>query len=116
MKELECWKRMKRPLSPNVKNNRNKHTTQIVVSGQLVEKPKRRYSTLKDAFSASCLINTDYKTIHEVVPYKCKTCGGYHIGRTPYVLDEKDKRYIKEKIKDPQEVTKILNSISKLFE
>lgn len=108
MKELECWKRMKRPLSVNVKSGGYKHTTKVMVSGQWVEKPKRRYSTVEEAFRSACVINMDFKTIHEVVPYKCSECGGYHVGRTPYVLDEKDKMYIKEKYNDKTQFNQML--------
>ena len=108
MKELECWKRMKRPLNVNVKSGRNKHTTRVMSNGKLIDKPKKRFLTVEDAFRNACIVNMSFKTIHEVVPYKCYECSGYHVGRTPYVLDEKDKEYIKEKFHNKEEFNKML--------
>lgn len=110
-KEPECWKRLKRPLNKKVEAYGYKHTTKYWYMGEWLEKPKKSYKTLKDAFLSACKINTDIKTIHEVVPYKCKTCGFFHVGRTLYVLEDHDKEYIREKIKNPMEVEKILTTI-----
>ena len=111
-KEPQCWKMLKRPLNKKVESNGYKHTTKYWLRGEWLEKPKKTYMTLKDAFLATCKINTNIKTIHEVVPYKCKTCGFFHVGRTLYVLEDHHKEYIREKIKNPMEVEKILTTIN----
>jgi hypothetical protein len=54
-----------------------------------VMKPKKSFDTLDDAIKACKKINLRGHNIHKLVPYKCKICCKYHIGRNGKELTEK---------------------------
>lgn len=57
--------------------------------GEKVFKPKKKFKTQDEAIEACKKINSQEKQIHKVVPYRCKHCGSYHIGRNGNLVKRK---------------------------
>lgn len=49
--------------------------------GKRITRPKRKFNTMEEAIQECFRVNAKPQAIHKVVPYKCRTCGKYHIGR-----------------------------------
>jgi len=50
-------------------------------NGERIFKAKKKFNTLEEAIQECSRINNKPQTIHKVVPYKCKTCHMFHVGR-----------------------------------
>lgn len=50
-------------------------------NGEIVFKNKQKFETQDDAIKMCKIVNSKENQIHKVVPYRCKHCGKYHIGR-----------------------------------
>ena len=62
-------------------------------------RPKKGLSE-KDAVKLCYRLNCNPFSIHQVVAYKCVSCGKFHIGHTRVVLtDEKKENYRKKLLK-----------------
>lgn len=60
----------------------------IDADGKRITKPKVKYKTQDDAIDACKIINAKVNQFHKVVPYKCKHCAYYHIGRNGKLLEK----------------------------
>ena len=69
----------------------NGHTTRYMKNGEWFEKDKLAYPTMDSAISQARKMNMKSETIHKVMAYKCPVCNQYHVGRTKYVLTDKDR-------------------------
>ena len=43
--------------------------------------PKKQFKTQDEAIEDAKRINSKPQQIHKVVPYKCRICGMYHLGK-----------------------------------
>lgn len=57
--------------------------------GTPIFKEKKKFNTQDEAIVACKTINSNPKTINKVVPYKCKHCNFYHIGRNGNLVKRK---------------------------
>ncbi len=67
---------------------------------QPVYKPKRVFNTQDEAIEVAKFINAQDHVIHKVVPYRCKVCKKYHLGRNGKELKEKEREKHKRQIKN----------------
>lgn len=63
-----------------------------------VYKPKRAFDTQDEAIEVAKFINAQDHVIHKVVPYRCKACGKYHLGRNGKILKDKERQKHKNQI------------------
>ena len=65
--------------------------------GEPIYVPKKAYDTLDEAIVAAKHMNARRETIHKLTSYKCDECFKYHIGKSKYILKDKDReKYRKE--------------------
>jgi len=67
--------------------------------GQPIYKPKKVYNTQDEAIDVAKFINSQDHVIHKVVPYHCKQCDKYHLGRNGKILKDKEREKHKKQIK-----------------
>jgi hypothetical protein len=65
---------------------------------QPVYKPKRAFDTQDEAIEVAKYVNSQDHVIHKVVPYRCKVCNKYHLGRNGKELKEKERQKHKNQI------------------
>jgi len=65
---------------------------------QPVYKPKRAFDTQDEAIEVAKFINSQDHVIHKVVPYRCKVCGKYHLGRNGKILKDKERQKHKNQL------------------
>lgn len=63
-----------------------------------VYKPKRAFDTQDEAIEVAKFINSQDHVIHKVVPYRCKNCNKYHLGRNGKILKDKERQKHKNQI------------------
>jgi hypothetical protein len=63
-----------------------------------VYKPKRAFDTQDEAIEVAKFINSQDHVIHKIVPYKCKVCHKYHLGRNGKELKDKERQKHKKQI------------------
>lgn len=87
----------------------------IELTGGRIYKDKKKFDTLDDAIYSCKVLNSKDERISKVVPYKCKWCCKYHIGRNGKQVKEKDKlKYQKElHVLNKEETQKIKKNIFK---
>ena len=51
--------------------------------------PKHQYKTQDEAIADAKIINAKPFQIHKVVPYRCKVCGQYHLGKNSTLIKRK---------------------------
>ena len=68
-------------------------------NGLPVYKPKKSFDTQEQAIEFAKFVNSQDHVIHKVVPYRCKTCNKYHLGRNGNVLKDKERQKRKEQLK-----------------
>ena len=61
-------------------------------------KPKKGF-TEKDAIYLCYRINTSQFSIHQMVAYKCASCGKFHIGHSGVILTDEKRNDYKNRIK-----------------
>lgn len=66
--------------------------------GNPVYKPKRVFDTQDDAIEVAKFVNSRDHVIHKVVPYRCKVCKKWHLGRNGKELKEKERQKHKNQI------------------
>ena len=67
-------------------------------NGNPVYKPKQAFETQDQAINVAKIINSQDHIIHKVVPYKCKECHKYHLGRNGKILKDKERQKHKKQI------------------
>lgn len=67
---------------------------------QPVYKPKRAFDTQDDAIETAKFVNAQDHVIHKVVPYRCKYCNKYHLGRSGKKLTEKERQRRKIQVRE----------------
>lgn len=65
-----------------------------------VYKPKRAFDTQDEAIEVAKFVNSQDHVIHKVVPYRCKTCKKYHLGRNGKILKDKERQKHKNQIRN----------------
>ena len=63
-----------------------------------VYKPKKAFDTQDEAIEVAKFINSRDNVIHKVVPYRCKICNKYHLGRNGKILKEKERQKHKKQL------------------
>lgn len=63
-----------------------------------VYRPKKSWDTQDEAIKVAKFINSRDHVIHKVVPYRCKVCKKYHLGRNGKELKEKERQKHKNQI------------------
>ena len=51
---------------------------------------KHKYKTQDEAIADAKIINAKDQQIHKVVPYRCKVCGFYHLGKNKTIIKRKE--------------------------
>jgi len=67
--------------------------------GNPVYKPKKKFTTQDEAIEYAKFVNSQDHVIHKVVPYRCKLCNNYHLGRSGKILTEKEREKRKKQLK-----------------
>lgn len=67
--------------------------------GEPIYNPKQRFNTQDEAIEYAKYVNSLDHIIRKVVPYKCKFCGKYHLGRNGKILKEKERNEHKNQIR-----------------
>jgi len=68
----------------------------IESDGRKVWKPKKVFNTQDEAIEAAKALNSLDHRINKVVPYRCKVCHKYHLGRNGKKIKEKDRERLKK--------------------
>jgi len=55
--------------------------------------PKKKYNTQEEAIKEAKIINNKPNQIHKVVPYKCKVCFKFHLGKNKTILKHDNNIY-----------------------
>ena len=63
--------------------------TTKVKDGKEIIKPKVKYDSLKEAIMSCKGINAQGDSVQKLVPYKCRVCHKYHIGRNGMEITDK---------------------------
>jgi len=66
--------------------------------GKPVYKPKKSFATQDLAIEFAKFVNSQDHVIRKVVPYRCKVCNMYHLGRNGKILTEKEREKRKKQI------------------
>jgi hypothetical protein len=64
-----------------------------------VYKPKRVFDTQDEAIEVAKFVNSQDRVIHKVVPYRCKICNKYHLGRNGKELKDKERQKHKMQVR-----------------
>jgi len=67
--------------------------------GKPVYRAKKFYETQDEAIDVAKIINSQDHVIHKVVPYRCKFCNKYHLGRNGKILKDKERQKHKDQLK-----------------
>lgn len=62
-----------------------------------VYKVKKIYNREHDALMAAFNINIKPDTIRKIIVYKCPICNKWHLGHNNTILDDKEKKKIRER-------------------
>jgi len=65
-----------------------------------IYKPKKHWLTQDEAIDVAKFVNSQDHVIHKVVPYRCKICNKYHLGRNGKELKDKERQKHKIQIKN----------------
>lgn len=60
--------------------------------GKPVYRNKKSYDTQDEAIDFARIINSKDHVIRKVVPYRCKVCNKYHLGRNGKLLTDKQRQ------------------------
>lgn len=72
-------------------------TIETIVNGVKHYRQKKKYNTDKEAIYEAAKINARETSIHKIVPYKCTTCGYWHLGHhSKRLLTDKDREHFKQ--------------------
>lgn len=64
----------------------------IDLNGEKVFKAKKAYDTQEEAITDAKVLNLRPNQITKLVPYRCKDCHKFHLGRNGKPITEKDKK------------------------
>ena len=67
--------------------------------GKPVYRQKKSYETQDNAIEFAKFINSQDHVINKVVPYLCKVCNKYHLGRNGKPLTNKEREKRKKQLK-----------------
>lgn len=60
---------------------------------------KKSFDTEQEALKVARFLNTRDNIIHKMVAYKCVKCGKWHVGSNNTVLDDKERKKNREKLR-----------------
>jgi len=75
-------------------------TTRIGEDGETIIQDKVKFETLDDAIVECKKQNLMPEKTHKLVPYKCKVCYKYHIGRNGFLITEKYRDKLRKEKKE----------------